>query len=380
MTYTQTNSNTGTLKFYGEVSRYWNDGDDFTRTFNEMEKKFSNIDIRLHSYGGSVLEGTVIFNAIKRSKANVTVYIDGVAASMASIIMLAAKKIVIAENAFIMIHVPSAAVEGSAQTLTDSAQLLKSMEKNFIKAYARKTRNTESEASALMDGRDHWFSAEEAKEMGLVDEIGDSVVENIQDIGKPDADGKVLQLFDKYAALFSPVNEIPTNKTSTMKKDLIKQFNLDVDESASDTDVLAAMEKKFSGVQNSLKALQEEQKQQHTDQVNALIATAEGLRGNPFDAKIKEQLVAIGEKAGIEALSAALRINPVQENTQQQAAAAPAIVNMISGKNTSTDPHAGWNWDKYQEEDPDALEALEKNDWNRFNALYKAKYKTDAPK
>src|ERR1044072_3577982 len=107
MTYTQIDGNTGEMKIYGHISEWWNSAEEFTAVFEEMESKFNNIRIRMHCFGGSVFEGTVIFNAITKSRADVTIIVEGIAASMGSIILQAGKKRIIADNAFVMIHRPT---------------------------------------------------------------------------------------------------------------------------------------------------------------------------------------------------------------------------------------------------------------------------------
>ena len=91
--------------------------------------------------------------------------------------------------------------------------------------------------------------------------------------------------------------------------------------------------------------------------------------------------MAIGTKAGVEALSAALRLAPpATEQAQPTRQAAPQIVSMLSGKKAEgADPKSGWDWDKFQAEDPEALEEMETKAPDRFAALYKAKYKTAPP-
>lgn len=387
MRYTQKDSNTGVLKFYGPISTWWNSADDFTRTFEEMEGKFKNIDIRVHCYGGEVLEGTVIHNCIKKSKSNVTIYIDGVSASMMSVVMLSANKIIMAPNAFIMIHSPSGYTAGTAKDHRNNAKLLDSMEKNFARAYAQKTGKAETEVQKWFDGSDHWFDAEEALEDGLIDEIGDEVA-SASDIGKPDQPNQIETLYNQYTALVKPsaVKPLPTattsvnNNKSSMKKDLIARFALTgVDENSTDHAVMEALVNKFGAVEARLK-------EQTTAQITALIATAEQVSGKAFEPATKAHLIATGEKAGVSVLQGILGITAATNAPAPTASApvvataapvvAPQIVNMLNtaGGAGGNETRKDWTWDMYQEKDPTALEGMSKSNPDQFKALYKAKY------
>ena len=125
------------------------------------------IDLRISSWGGSIVEGNVIFNAIKRHPANVTVYIDGVAASMASVIAMAGDEVLMADNALLMIHNPWTVAVGESKELRKEADLMDKMKSAIINAYSRSNYSTE-ELEELMDATT-WFTADEAMEAGLID-------------------------------------------------------------------------------------------------------------------------------------------------------------------------------------------------------------------
>lgn len=377
MIYRQIDNSTGELKFYGEVSEWWINGEDFTRTLQEMESKFATIIIRAHCYGGSVFEGTVIYNAIVRCKSKVIVKIDGVAASMMSIIMLAADEIIIAQNGFIMVHCPTAMTAGNAKDISATVKLLQSMEKNFASIYAKRTGKPEKDVQKWLDGADHWFDAEEAKSEGLVTAIEQPVVANILQLDKPIQNGEVENVFGRFAALLSnePINPDTKNKNanSTMKKDVIAKFNLSgVTENSTDAEVLAALTAKFG-------SLEEAQKAQTTAAINALIDSTEKASGKKFEDEQRASLVAVGEKAGLEALQTMLGMTAtvVGESPDKNASSTsiPRVVTMTTSQGASvTEARKDWGWDKWQEEDPEGVEAMEKNDPEAFKALYKAKF------
>lgn len=151
---------------------------------NELKQIDSEeIDLRINSRGGSVFEGIAIANALSRHKAKVTAYVDSLAASISSVIpVIAADKIIIAKNAHMMIHDPWGIVIGGAEEMRKSAALLDKVGGTIVQAYAERTGETPAVIQQLM--RDEtWFNADEAKEIGLADEIdGEKEVEDSFDL------------------------------------------------------------------------------------------------------------------------------------------------------------------------------------------------------
>ena len=133
------------------------------------------ITVRINSPGGSVFDGYAIFNALKARAASVTTRVEGLAASMASIVALAGSKVTAAANSMFMIHNPWSGVAGDSEDLRKTADLLDKLTSQLVGIYAGKTKLPEDQVRAAMDA-ETWFTAAEAKEWGLVDEITDGVV------------------------------------------------------------------------------------------------------------------------------------------------------------------------------------------------------------
>lgn len=130
----------------------------------------SNINIRLNSPGGSVFEGIAIANAIRNHPANVTVYVDALAASIASVIALAGDRVVMMPHSQFMIHNASGAAYGDASEMTKMADLLDKQSLNIAQAYAQHTGRPLAEFQDYM-AAETWFTAEEAVAIGLADEV-----------------------------------------------------------------------------------------------------------------------------------------------------------------------------------------------------------------
>lgn len=167
--------NTPEILVYGYIGGEDVCSGDFIKELRSLEKTSAKINIRINSGGGSVFEGIAIFNAILNSKAEVTTYVDGLAASMATIIALAGKKVYMSKIARFMTHKPSGMSSGNGDQMRKDAQLVDSLELTMAGIYAAKTGKTPEECKTLFMGEgDKWFTAQQALAEGLIDGIYDA--------------------------------------------------------------------------------------------------------------------------------------------------------------------------------------------------------------
>ncbi|NBW14187.1 MAG: hypothetical protein EBR82_39930 [Caulobacteraceae bacterium] len=136
--------------------------------------KGQHIDLRVNSVGGSVIEGAAIYNALRRHKGGLTVHVDGLAASMASVIAMAGEEVLMADNAMLMIHNPWSMSVGDANDLRKEADVLDKLKKTLVNAYTRKTGMDSTEISSLMDA-ETWLDATQAVAMNFADGIEDGI-------------------------------------------------------------------------------------------------------------------------------------------------------------------------------------------------------------
>ena len=129
-----------------------------------------DITVSINSPGGSVFDGLAIYNVLRASGANITVKVMGIAASIASIIAMAGKKIVMPENSFMMIHNPLNVVKGNADDMREMADILDKVGSSLVATYVARTGKSEEEVKALMDA-ETLMTATEAKEFGFADEV-----------------------------------------------------------------------------------------------------------------------------------------------------------------------------------------------------------------
>lgn len=128
------------------------------------------ISVRINSPGGIVTEGYAIYNALSQHRHGVTVQVDGLAASIASIIAMAGEQIIMAEMSMMMIHNPWTIAVGDAREFRSVADTLEKMQAQSAGLYAKRSGMSEAEAQAAMDA-ETWYTAEEAVAAGLADAI-----------------------------------------------------------------------------------------------------------------------------------------------------------------------------------------------------------------
>ena len=141
----QLENNIAEILLYGYIGEDVISGD-FVRELKRLENVNKKINIRINSGGGSIFEGLAIFNAIKNCKAEVIGYIDGIAASMGSVIAMACKKVYMSKVAMFMTHRASGMAFGNANDMRTYAQLMETLESAICSIYAAKTGLTTEQA------------------------------------------------------------------------------------------------------------------------------------------------------------------------------------------------------------------------------------------
>lgn len=159
--------------------------EEMQQVLSDIERRYSECVIHMHTVGGSVMEGVAIFNMIRQSRIRITISVDGMAASMGAIILMSADRVKAASNAMIMIHAASGWTSGGIPAHESSIKLLKNIGRSFRNEMRRRTNLSDKQVKEYMDGADHWLSAEEARQIGLVDEIYDGDWSSREDFDMP---------------------------------------------------------------------------------------------------------------------------------------------------------------------------------------------------
>jgi ATP-dependent Clp protease protease subunit len=175
------------LFFYGDiVSETWQSEwyeDDMApgdvKEFLDQLDGTENINIHINSGGGSVFGGIAIYNMLRRNNAHKTVYVDGLAASIASVIMMAGDEIVMPKNATVMIHKPSASyffTTKNADDLRKDAESLDTCQEAIMQTYMTKAKVDKEEIEQKVND-ETWLTGEEAAELFdiKVEEANDAV-------------------------------------------------------------------------------------------------------------------------------------------------------------------------------------------------------------
>lgn len=158
------------IQLYDEIGAFGITAKSFAQDLKDAGgMNASRVDVRIHSYGGDVMDGFVIYNLLRGLPGAVHVYIDGVAASMASVIAMAGT-VHMPENAWIMIHKPWGGQVGDEDDLREYADFLARNEKNLVAAYTRKTGKGEDEIRAMLKPPT-WMNGQEALAAGFADHL-----------------------------------------------------------------------------------------------------------------------------------------------------------------------------------------------------------------
>ena len=178
----ESNPEAKTITFRGFVGDYDNgiSADDFRAVLAEHEGQ--DVTIHLNSEGGSVTDGLSIFNAISQHDGKVTVHIDALAASIATVICCAADKVIMNSNAKFMIHRAWTAAMGNCVEFRKMANIMEMLDGDIADVYENRTGIAKEELLAMMD-EETWLNAEEA--------LANKFVDQIHDVSKPRAEAKV---------------------------------------------------------------------------------------------------------------------------------------------------------------------------------------------
>lgn len=161
---------------YGDIGDHWDvQSARVARELLEAGKEGRRVNVRINSNGGEVYCGIAIYNALKNSKADVHIYVDGIAASMASVIALCGKPVEMSRYARLMLHSVSGGCYGNKKDMQKCIEEIESLEDSLGDIYAARLGLTKEEVkAAYFDGEDHWLTADEALRLGFIDGIYDA--------------------------------------------------------------------------------------------------------------------------------------------------------------------------------------------------------------
>ena len=166
------NDESRTLFLNGEISDETWYGDEVTPKMfkEELQDGEGDITVWINSPGGDVFAAAQIYNMLMDYKGNVTVKIDGLAASAASVIAMAGTEVQMSPVAMMMIHNPATIAIGDSSEMKKAIDMLDEVKESIMNAYEIKTGLSRSRISHLMDA-ESWFNAKKAVELGFADKL-----------------------------------------------------------------------------------------------------------------------------------------------------------------------------------------------------------------
>ena len=222
-----------TLYLDGEISDETWYGDEVTpQVFkDELNSGKGNITLRINSPGGDVFAAAQIYNMLMDYPYEVTVKIDALAASAASVIAMAGTKVCMSPVAMLMVHNPATIAIGDSEEMQKAIDMLSEVKESIMNAYEIKSGLSRNKISKLMDA-ETWMNAKEAKKLGFADEILFADGQNETEEENPDEPDDSLMLFSRKAVTDSLLSKLipkrkPEIKTQTVKvADLEKRLSL----------------------------------------------------------------------------------------------------------------------------------------------------------
>jgi ATP-dependent Clp protease protease subunit len=169
-----------TIYLYGAIvsDNYWGDAIaaiDFVKALAAIDAK--TVHLRIDSPGGEVFAGQSMAQAIREHSSNIIAHIDGLAASAASWVALAADEVVISPGGMVMIHQAQGIAIGNSGDLRETADLLDKIDAVLVAGYAKETAQSESQITDWMSA-ETWFSADEAVKHGFADRVAAGAASN----------------------------------------------------------------------------------------------------------------------------------------------------------------------------------------------------------
>ena len=327
----------------------------------DLQLRYKKIDVRINSNGGDVFSGIAIYEALRTCKAEVTIYVDGVAASIAGIIAMCGKPLYMSPYARLMIHSVSGGGYGNATELRELAALMENLERDLARMIAgRCGMDPEDIMAKYFDGSDHWLTAQEAVEAGLADGI----------YSMPDSNAPEGQTNEEVYRFF--YNRLNTNQTNIRDMALLDKLRMlpsfkDVNDEQGVIDLVRSLENKATKVdalEKANNAYKERIEQAESKEIDAILnkAVSEG--------KItKEQLPSFKTLMDKDRKTTEALLNLMKPTATRRAA------DYIDDKRGGVDSLAGMSWDEIDK--AGRLKELKDTNIELFKNKYKERFGVD---
>ena len=349
------------IMLYGEVGEGCSV--DSNRVVSELfaiENQGCKIEVRINSQGGDVFSGMAIYNALRQSKSDIKIYIDGVAASIAAIIALCGKPLFMSPYAKLMLHNVSGGTYGNASELRQTAEQMEVLQTNLATMVAERLGMTaEAVVEKYFDGEDHWISASEALDMKLIDGIYE--MDEVKDA--PTTTEGIYNYFNnrldfkpqnkREMALIDDIMKIPSFENKTESSAIVAHI-VELTNKATKADALS----------KTVETYKAELEKLHKEQDEALISQA--VEAGKIS---QEQVETFKELLKNDRENAIKLINGMKSRVQNRA------VDFINIDKHNPENFANKSWDEIDKEN--SLGALKQQNFTLFKNLYKEKFGVD---
>lgn len=208
-------NNVAQIDIFGDiVSEKWFDEETSASSFRDALKELgdvSTINLSINSGGGSVFDGIAIYNMLKSHKATVNVYVEGLAASIASVIAMAGDTITMRSGSMMMVHMPLTLSQGNAEEMRKTADTLEKTGDSIVDIYSERTGIPSDEIRNIMND-ETWLSAEEAVEQGWATKL----------------DKKEAVMNSVPKEILGRFSNVPKNVLARVEKKTLSQDRLDL--------------------------------------------------------------------------------------------------------------------------------------------------------
>lgn len=215
-------NNVAQIDIFGDiVSEKWFDEETSATSFRDALKELgdvSTINLSINSGGGSVFDGIAIYNMLKSHKATVNVYIEGLAASIASVIAMAGDTITMRSGSMMMVHMPWTLSQGNAEEMRKTADTLEKTGDSIVDIYSERTGISSDDIRNIMND-ETWLSAEEAVEQGWATKL----------------DKKEAVMNSVPKEILERFSNVPKNVLARVEKKTLSQDRLDLIEREKQT-------------------------------------------------------------------------------------------------------------------------------------------------
>lgn len=320
------------VTIYDQIGKDWWTGDGieskrFVEALNKVPRT-TNITLRVNSPGGNVHDGMVIYNRLAERRDRVTCYVDGLAASIASVIILAAKRVVIPANALIMVHDPWTVCQGTSEEMRKTAETLDKHRDAIAAVYEGKIKGkSRAEIEKWMKDTT-WFLGQEAVDAGFADEVSQELAFTACfDLAKFANVPKRLQEQQNKQE-----NKGNMNREAMIAK--LKKLGVQFEDTASDEELKALLQSAEAKAKQASDAAAKKKKAADADPDAALEEEGEleseedaqpPSRTPQAKAKAKRTVVVVDDSGKIATMQAQLDAITAQRNTERKARIESAV-------------------------------------------------------